>query len=278
MISRTGRFKVRHRKDALTVADFDADYVAILDRATALGYTLPGINCQLLGNALVVDLKAAGVWAKEDVIYVKATTGDSSFATLNWKSPTTHQLTLVNSPTFTSKSGFNSDGSTSYLASTYNPATFGGQRTLNSAGITHFTFGAPPSGFNSVLGGSSASNVDGAVVTGGSGTSVLSRLHNGTTSLPAGAALGVAGFQRIARPDSATLNLYTGDGVKVQRSVTSTSISNAVMHFLKRGPATFTRTEVTLGYSATGGAMSDAEVAAYRTALNAYMTQLVTIP
>ena len=115
---------------------FDADYQAILDRSTALGYTAPSASQQTLQNTLVTDLKTAGVWDKLDVFYCFATDGDSDYATLNWKAPSSHQVTKINSPTFTADSGFTGDGSSSYLDTNYNPATSGTNYTLNDASIS----------------------------------------------------------------------------------------------------------------------------------------------
>ena len=92
---------------------FDADYQAILDRSTALGYTAPSAAQQTLQNTLVEDLKTAGVWSKLDVFYCFATDGDSDYATLNWKAPSSFQLTKTNSPTFTANEGFAQSGTAS---------------------------------------------------------------------------------------------------------------------------------------------------------------------
>lgn len=94
---------------------FDADYQAVLDRASSLGYTAPSAAQQTLQNTLITDLKTAGVWDKLDVFYCFATDGDSDYATLNWKAPSSHQTTKVNSPTFTANEGYQGDGSSAYL-------------------------------------------------------------------------------------------------------------------------------------------------------------------
>jgi hypothetical protein len=114
----------------------DADYQAVLDRSTALGYTAPSAAQQTLQNTLVEDLKTAGVWDKLDVFYVFATDGDSDYATLNWKAPSSFQATKTNSPTFTADSGFAGNGSSSYLNTNYNPSTSGTNYTLNDASIS----------------------------------------------------------------------------------------------------------------------------------------------
>jgi len=108
---------------AQVAAAIDADYQAVLDRASTLGYTAPSSAQQTLQNTLVEDLKTAGVWSKLDVFYVFATDGDSDFATLNWKAPSSYQTTKVNSPTFTTDSGFSGDGSSSYLDTNFTIST-----------------------------------------------------------------------------------------------------------------------------------------------------------
>lgn len=150
-----------------SASSFDSDYQAVLDRASTLGYTAPSSGQQTLQNTLVTDLKTAGVWDKLDVFYVFATDGDSDFATLNWKTPSSHQVTKINSPTFTANSGFAGDGSSSYLDTNYNPATSGTNYTLNDASISvwsndfvlnNFITGVTSSGFNVVRMSSTSAN------------------------------------------------------------------------------------------------------------------------
>jgi len=112
---------------------FTTEYQAVLDRATALGYTLPSAGQQVKQNQLVIDLKTAGVWAKLDVWYVYANDGSKEFATLNWKAPTLYQSTLFNSPTFTANQGFTGNGTTSYIRTNFNPSTNGVNYQNNDA-------------------------------------------------------------------------------------------------------------------------------------------------
>ena len=118
---------------------FDADYQAVLDRSTTLGYTAPSASQQTLQNTLITDLKTAGVWGKLDVFYCFATDGDSDYATLNWKAPSSFQLTKTNSPTFTTNEGFAQSG-TAYLDSGFQLDTDGTNYTQDDAGV----FGAFP--------------------------------------------------------------------------------------------------------------------------------------
>jgi hypothetical protein len=114
-------------------AAIDAQYQAILNRGTALGYTLPSAGQQAKQNQLIIDLKTAGVWDKLDVYYVFAHDGQSEFGTLNWKNPLLHQATLFNSPTFTANQGFAGNGSSSYIRTNFNPFTNGVNYQLNNA-------------------------------------------------------------------------------------------------------------------------------------------------
>lgn len=117
-----------------------AEYQAILDRATALGYTAPSAAQQVKQNTLVSALKAAGIWDLLDVFYIFATDGDANFATLNWKAPTLYKITQVNTPTFTADEGFNSNGTTQYLNTGWNPNTNGVNYVLNSASLITYFF------------------------------------------------------------------------------------------------------------------------------------------
>lgn len=143
---------------------FDADYQAILNRATTLGYTLPSASVQVKQNTLLTSLKSTGVWAKLDVFYVFAQDGGSAFGTLNWKNPNANQSTLVNAPTFVSNQGFTGNGTSSYIDTNFNPATQGVQYTQNNASRYFFThaigtgrFDGNTSGTNSMFLGVSAS-------------------------------------------------------------------------------------------------------------------------
>jgi hypothetical protein len=117
---------------------FEAEYQAILARATTLGYTLPSAGQQAKQNALIATLKSSGIWNKKDVFYMFANDGSKEFATLNWQNPSAHQCTLINSPTFTSNDGFTGNGTSSFINTNFNPASSGVNYTLNDASI--FTY------------------------------------------------------------------------------------------------------------------------------------------
>ena len=137
---------------------FDTDYQAVLDRASSLGYTAPSEAQKTLQNTLVTDLKTAGVWDKLDLFYVFATDGDSDYATLNWKTPTSFQATKVSSPTFTTNQGFQGDGSSAYLRTNYIPSTDAVNVTPTSMSAGGYEKIFPTSTYGSIIGVDSGSN------------------------------------------------------------------------------------------------------------------------
>jgi hypothetical protein len=117
---------------------FDADYQAVLNHATTLGYTLPSIGQQILQNQLVLDLKSFGIWSKLDVFYVFANDGSQEFATLNWKNPLLYQCTLFNTPNFTINQGFAGNATDMYINTNFKPLTNGVNYQQDSASYGYF--------------------------------------------------------------------------------------------------------------------------------------------
>jgi len=75
----------------------DSDYLNILSYARSQGFTLPSTQTQAAQNALIVELKQAGIWNKLDILYIFASDGDANFATLNWKNTSLYRATGYNS-------------------------------------------------------------------------------------------------------------------------------------------------------------------------------------
>lgn len=110
---------------------YEAEYKAVLDYGTSLGYSLPSVSQRLKQSILLSSLKTAGVWSKLDTFAVFATDGSSDFGLICWKRLIT--MTAINSPTWVSNSGFSSNGTSSYIDLNYNASTFGGNYTQNDA-------------------------------------------------------------------------------------------------------------------------------------------------
>lgn len=132
-------FNISDKIKLTNIPEPDLDYTALKSYATTQGYSLPSNSQQIIQQQLIKDLKTAGVWDKLDLLYVFATDGDSNFATLNWKAPSSHQVTKVSSPTFTADSGFSGDGSTAYLDTNFSIANDATNYTQNNAStFTYF--------------------------------------------------------------------------------------------------------------------------------------------
>jgi hypothetical protein len=207
----------------------DADYYAVLSRGTTLGYTLPDATLQGKQNATVLSFKSAGIWSKLDVLYIMAT-NNSNMATLNFKNPSAHQLTLVNSPTFTANQGFKGNASTSYLNTNFNPATSGVQYTLNNASrfiylktafvtpsmyILDAVLGVSQNGFQNRSGNDHKINQGGNVIS-------------------SNADLSGAGLKVINRTSSTNVELFNGS-TQISRTANSTSINSGNQYVLPSG-------------------------------------------
>lgn len=254
-------------KGLFSSGGFDPDYQAVLSRATSLGYTLPDAPTQAAGNALVVGLKAAGIWSKLDVLYLFATTGDQNFATLNWKAPTLYQATLVSSPTFRSKGGFKGDGLASYINTNFNPATNGVQYTQNNASRAAYIT-TPATGLNAALaidGNSSAS-----VNTSRNAALVTQRI-NSTTNLTTAHDVQGAGLKTINRTDANTLVNTTGTTLVSQTS--ASQVISSLVQWIFRSTTTYGDMEI--GMYAMGSELTSV-YSAFNNAMNNYMRAMTT--
>lgn len=108
---------------------YTAEALALFARFT----TPPTEARKGLINALIVALKAAGVWTKLDAFYMLAA-ADAQAAQRNWKADA-YNLSPQSAPTFDADRGYTGNGTSSYLATSFNPFTAGGQFALNSAHI-----------------------------------------------------------------------------------------------------------------------------------------------
>jgi len=107
-------------------AGYTTEYTAILNRAIALGYTLPDATQNTKNDNKIRQLKSIGAWTKFDVFYnAKQPTGLADFATLNWINPLLFQMNQSNAslkPTFVPNSGFKG-GSGKYFNTGFIPST-----------------------------------------------------------------------------------------------------------------------------------------------------------
>lgn len=152
---------------------FTSEYQAILTAGS--GFTQPSLAEQTLQNQLIVDLKAAGIWAKLDAFYMFAnniTDSTGAFARLNWKTPASNYGTAQGSglPPISAKNGFTGNGSS---AVNLNFAHFSGSNFANpngSIGVYYGTVQANTAAISTGAGGSrirsgSSSSITSSVIT-----------------------------------------------------------------------------------------------------------------
>jgi hypothetical protein len=239
-----------------------AEYQAILNYATSLGYTLPSTDQRLKQDKLLVDLKRAGVWEKLDTFAVFATDGDSNFALIDWKRLTTY--TAWNTPPFTTNAGFKGTGTTSYIDTNFNPATGGVNYTLNNA--SRFMWIKITAGSGRYIDGNAVNSTNGMFST---NPTPNHKINQGTVNSSASASLNSVGLSSIHRTSSTNVELFSNLS-QVSAQATSTAISSNNQLIL-RGGSSYSNHQA----SAYGmGASLVSENTALYNALNTYITSL----
>jgi hypothetical protein len=113
----------------------DSDGAAIISAMT----TPPSARFVRVICATVRKLKTFGLWSKLDCLYMMAVQ-DAQAATINWKSPGTRDLTILNSWPHEAKKGFGpGNGTNQYATTNYAPGTHGSAFTLDDAFIAMYS-------------------------------------------------------------------------------------------------------------------------------------------
>ena len=127
-------------------ASYTSEYQAVLDRATTLGYTLPSASIKTAQNALVVALKAAGIWTKLDILYVPANDVSSNFWKLNWISPSLYECTEPGGAVTKSSGGIKGNGSSTYASTNFTPSTQATKLTTSNGSQAIYLHTVPATG------------------------------------------------------------------------------------------------------------------------------------
>lgn len=175
---------------------------------------------------LVSDLKAAGIYTKTDYFNIQANV-DSEAATHDLINPTL-VATLVNSPTFTAKSGFAGNGTSSYVSHPFTPSIDFVNASQDSCCIALYVDG----GTNSA----SASRINGSIGTAGrlniipwafnAGSNEVSGAVNANSNAQAGNVSTAYGLTTINRSASNASQVYRNGASLGTSSVASTGLSD----------------------------------------------------
>jgi hypothetical protein len=204
---------------SVSSSQYTSELQAVINRAITLGYTLPSSATLNAINTFILARKADGSWVKFDVFYITALNNSalSNFASLNYITPASFQLSYVNSPSYLA-TGVKGDGLSSYADTNFTPSTNGINYTLNAAARGTYLYAIPTLGV--VLdGNSTAPIVDNFIY----GSSNASRV-NTTNILSSTVAISGVGYKSINRQDSTNLNVYNGLTANA-RTATSTALS-----------------------------------------------------
>lgn len=247
-------------------SSFDADYQAVLNRATALNYNLPISSQQIKQNQLVLDLKAGGIWNKLDVLYIFANNGGQDFGTLNWKSPTLYRIQARTSGLpvlFTSNVGFTGrdNAEQAFLDTGFKPNPNGVNYTLNNA--SRYLYVAA-SGSASALDGTDATTNNTQLSSSPAQRINSSNPLNNSHSFASGTPT-----KSIHRTSSTNVELFNGTA-QVSRTQTSTGLPLTNQYVFRNG-STYGNSTISL-YAM--GASLVSENTAFVNAINTYMTGL----
>lgn len=234
--------------------------------------TPPTAARKTLINNLIKSLKAGGVWSKLDAFYVMAAETEQA-GQRNWIKDA-HNLSPVNSPTFTTDRGYDFNGTTQYLSTQYTPSTEAVQYALDSASM--FLWGTE----NVASDGTSM-----GVGTGGGFSVLTPRRASGDTYIAAVNASGITGgtvgtvtdsrgLTHLDRSGASLTTVFKNGASATTTTVASSGLPNQPIFIGARdtdgSPNLYdTRAQAAAGIGASLGSTA---AAALYAALNTYLT------
>jgi len=253
----------------LTIGEIsDAFSITTVGNAEASALALrfatdPGDTRRGLIDTCIGELKAAGVWAKLDVLYLFAA-HDAQAAQRNWIQDA-FNATPSGSPTFTADRGYAGDGAGGFVDTNFNDLTGSALWTQDTLSLGAY-INQYAGGSNSFLGLTSGSNLR----MGASTTAITTRVHSGTSFNP-GITNPSPGHMAITR-DTATTSRCLRNGVSVNTSgaVSVAGVNANVVAF--RSASAYNADRMACLHM--GGFLTPAEVADLYGAILAYLTAL----
>ena len=228
--------------------------------------TAPTSHRQTLIDTAVRNLKGAGIWQTLDLLYLLAA-ADSQAARINWVNPSANTLTEVNSPTFNADRGFTGDGATMGLNTTKTPVN-AQQNNVHLAAVA-LTHGTSSNADVSMANGATTTRCQ---VRARNLTSSLIRTSNNSTNISATTGANVPVMVLGNRVDSANQSIYINGVADGTGAATSSAISGMTQFcVLYNNLSTPLYSDRQIAFASSGGALTDAQIAAYYTIINAYL-------
>lgn len=185
---------------------YDPDYQAVLDFATANTIPLPDENQKAVDNQRLIDYKATGGWAKDDVFFNFKSTADPAFRLIDWKRLI--RATAYGSLTW-SNNGVKGNGTNAYIDIKFIPSTDGVNYQLHncSVGFTTFDQGTLNQ-FKTLLAiYSNGGGTTGAILLVPNGSTPYVNLQSGNYSTPN--KYSIIGYNSVNKVDSNTINVIS---------------------------------------------------------------------
>ncbi len=238
---------------------------AAVSAAMAAAGADPSAARDALIDTLVGAWKTAGTWAKRDNIQIYAAHA-SAAALINWKNPGTGNATLVNSPTFTTDRGIATDGLTQEIDTGFNPSTFGGSFTQNSANFSIW------SRSSSVYTGATAGwfdGSDGIAIQSKNGTgNALWRINQASATTSSSTTNGVGYFSANRDGAGSHTLYYNGSSIGTGTNA-STALNNSTLRVGRLTASSYQAFDCSAMLA--GGSLSGTEVADEYAALLTFM-------
>jgi hypothetical protein len=241
----------------------DPDSTALFARMTVQ----PTEPRKVLYSDFIVAMKAGGVWAKRDTVYLLAA-HDAQAARLNVRQ-NAFNCAEVLAPTFTTDRGYTSAGNGSFLDTTYAPATSGGLWVLNSASLAAYMNTNVDDTTGPIVSFSGSGSL--AFVNPRSAGGAFAGLNDGGFTVIASGVTTSVGYSAATRQVSTEIRTRLGGVNRTQAAAASVALATGTISIGGRaGESTPGR----IAYAASGSGLSDAEMAAEETAVLTYLTAI----
>lgn len=244
----------------------DPDYQRLLDKATSNGYILPQSNVQSAWNEFVLKRKLDGSWDRIDILYCFAMNDPTltNTATMNYKAPGAHQLTINNAMVYGAK-GFKGDAVSANLGTDF-IIQYTGVNYLQDNASRGLWITTVHTSTNVFLDGTGTANINTIRASSTTGQ----RINQGSGNLNTAVDLSGLGYTAIDRPDNANVNCFKGL-TKFARTSASAALTNLNQVILRSG-STYGDSEI--GMYFMGASLTDTQHNNIRNDFQAYLTAI----
>src|SRR5690606_4204420 len=211
-----------------------AEYQAVLDYASDMGYTLQSVEHRQRDNLKMQRYKDVGFLQVLDQLFNFCTDGDSDFALINWITPGIRNCTKVGGVTFSSFQGFQGNGTNAGLNTNFAPATHGVHFQQNDACFAAYC-GNNINEAGALVGAFDAATTNGVFLRPRNPDGQITyRVNHGTATEVASDldAIGMYLVNRTAASGSGATNLYKNGYLAGSGTVASTGMTSASIHLL----------------------------------------------